>query len=360
MKKVIFALAAVVALAACSQEDVIVADKGAAIGFDTFVGKATRVDDPSLTTENLANFGVFGTVTNTVANEDNTALIFNNVKVAGSNLVDGAGYSTWTYEGTQYWIAGAKYNFAAVAPKTVKVNDVDTDVYTNASYAVTSSVVDDEKVYTGTTTLSFDNNGEIDLLYAEATAVGEAGSGDAEHPANNKVAFTFRHILSKIKFSFENQYLSTGSKIVVRDIVLTNAHKTATATLNASTVWALDGTTFQIPFGNAAVAAVDAEETIAQGSELESYNARFIIPATEYTYNVTFAVDIVYGTTVVETYEHEAELTFTPVAGTSYDVKTTITHENIDPDKSQESIEFTVTEVNEWNNPATNKEAEII
>ena len=356
MKKVIFALAAVVALAACSQEDVIVADKGAAIGFDTFVGKATRVDDPSLTTENLANFGVFGTVTNTVANEDNTALIFNNVKVAGSNLVDGAGYSTWTYEGTQYWIAGAKYNFAAVAPKTVKVNDVDTDVYTNASYAVTSSVVDDKTVYTGTTTLSFANNGEIDLLYAEATAVGEAGSGDAEHPANDKVGFNFRHILSKVKFSFENQYLSTGSTIRVRDIMLTNAHETATATittatLNANTAWDKHTGKLSIAFGNAAAASVNALETIAQGSEKESFNVRFIIPGKEHEYTVSFKVDVLYGETVVKTYEHTASVTFKPAAGTAYDIKTVIDHENIDPDNKQEPIEFTVNEFDGWAAP---------
>ena len=48
MKKVIFALAAVVALAACSNEETIVADKGEAIGFDTFVENSTRsVNDPS-------------------------------------------------------------------------------------------------------------------------------------------------------------------------------------------------------------------------------------------------------------------------------------------------------------------------
>ena len=348
MKKVIFALAAVVALAACSQEDVIVADKGAAIGFDTFVENSTRVDDPSYTNSNLfANFGVFGTVS-----KAETALIFNNVEVTGTGVGDEA---NWTYASnyTQYWIADAKYNFAAVAPQTVMVNDVKTDVYTNASYAVTSSVVEGEKVYTGTTTLSFANNGKIDLLYAEATAVGEAGSGDAEHPANDKVGFNFRHILSKVKFSFENQYLSTGSTIRVRDIMLTNAHETATATLttatlDANTAWDKHAGKLSIAFGNAAAASVNALETIAQGSEKESFNVRFIIPGKEHEYTVSFLVDVLYGTTVVETYEHTASLKFIPAAGTAYDIKTVIDHTNIDPDNAQEPILFTVTEVDAW------------
>ncbi len=339
MKKVIFALAAVVALAACSNEEVIVADKGAAIGFDTFVGKATRVDDPSLNNTNLANFAVYGAVTN-----DDTALIFDAVEVSKTK-VNGDLVGPWKYEGTQYWINGATYNFAAVAPASCGKKGA----FSKDSFE---------------TTLAFTNDAVTDLLYAQhAPITGKKGNGDAEGTANEAVDFTFRHVLSKVKFSFENQYNASGSSIVVRDIVLTNPHKTATATLDATTTeWKNLATAndFTIEFGNAAVNAVDAEETIAQGSELESYNVRFIIPATEYTYNVTFLVDIVYGTTVVETYEHEAELTFTPVAGTSYDIKTIIKASNIDPEESQEPIEFTVTKVNEWNNPATDEEAEII
>lgn len=332
MKKVFLALAAVVALAACSKEETIIADKGAAIGFDTFVENSTRsVDDKSLNNDNLANFGVFGTVT-----KEDTALIFNNVEVTGSDVGQDA---TWSYSDqyTQYWIAGATYNFAAVAPY---------GAYTSASYA------------DATTTVEFVNNGVTDLLYAEATAiVGKDGSGDPTAPANGKVAFSFRHVLSKIKFSFENQYNASGSSIAVRNIMLTNAHQTATATLNASTAWALGATTFEIPFGDAETVNNDNLETIAQGSELESYNARFIIPsAVNYTYVVSFDVDIVYGSTVVETYHHTANVAFAPAAGTSYDIKTIIKASNIDPTKSQEPIEFTVTTVNEWGTDNTSTE----
>ena len=326
MKKVIFALAAVVALAACSLEDVIEADKGAAIGFDTFVGKATRVDDPSLTNANLADFGVFGTVS-----KSGTALIFNNVEVTGSGVGANANWSYAT-EYTQYWIAGAKYNFAAVAPY---------GAYENAVFSTTDL----------NTTLKFTNDAETDLLYAQSVEITgkEGAAAGATTPANGKVAFTFRHILSKVKFSFENQYLSTGSTIRVRNIVLTNAHQTASVTLDATnTTWAGHTGVLPIEFGNAATAAVDAEEAIAQDSELESYNVRFIIPGAEHTYTVSFDVDVLYGTTVVETYKHTASLKFTPAVGTAYDIKTIINHTNIDPDHAQEPILFTVTEVDAW------------
>lgn len=330
MKKVIFALAAVVALAACSQEDVIVADKGAAIGFDTFVGKATRVDDPSLTNTNLADFGVFGTVS-----KSGTALIFNNVEVTGSGVGANA---NWSYapEYTQYWIAGAKYNFAAVAPY---------NAYENAVFSTTDL----------NTTLDFTNDAETDLLYAQSVEITglEGAVAGATTPANGKVAFTFRHLLSKVKFSFENQYRSTGSTIAVREIKLTNAHKTASVTLDAdNTVWDKHATAanndFIISFGDAETVNDNNLEAIAQGEELESYNVRFIIPGEEYTYTVSFKVDVLYGTTVVETYEHTASLKFTPAVGTAYDIKTVIDHTNIDPDHAQEPILFTVTEVDAW------------
>ena len=332
MKKVIFALAAVVALAACSQEDVIVADKGAVIGFDTFVGKATRVDDKTLTTGNLTDFAVYGAVTNTVNGTPATALIFNNVEVVknGEGMEAGAyagqAKTEWKYAGTQYWIAGATYDFAAVAPYKC-----------GAEGAFDAA--------TETTTIDFENDAVTDLLYAQTLNVAGAESG------NQPVGFDFRHVLSKVKFSFENQYLSTGTAIRVREIVLTNAHKTATATLNAGTAWDEHAGELSIAFGNATGAQTDTPEAIAQESEKESFNVRFIIPGKEHEYTVSFLVDVLYGETVIKTYSHTASVTFAPVAGTAYDIKTVIDHENIDPENKQEPIEFTVNEFDGWAAP---------
>ena len=334
MKKVIFALAAVVALAACSQEDVIVADKGAAIGFDTFVGKATRVDDKTLTTGNLKNFAVYGAVTNTVNGTPATALIFNNVQVANEGIDNDELNSDWKYKGTQYWIAGATYDFAAVAPYSCG--------QVGAFNATTKT----------TTIKNFTNDAVTDLLYAQTVATG-AASG------NEYVKFDFRHVLSKVKFSFENQYLSDGTTIRVREIVLKNAHKTATATLNANTAWDEHAGELSIAFGNATGAQTDTPEAIGQGKELESFKVRFIIPGKEHEYTVSFLVDVLYGETVIKTYTHTASVTFIPAAGTAYDIKTVIDHENIDPANKQEPIEFTVNTIADWGEYNNEEEAEI-
>ena len=350
MKKVIFALAAVVALAACSKEQTVVMPEGNAIGFNTFVDKATRsAVDPSYTNDKLfANFGVFGTVEG--------AELFNNKTVSGSGI-----NGTWTYEGTQYWIAGAKYNFAAVAPKTVKVNDVDTNVYTNAAYTVTSNGEGAEKTYSGTTILSFVNNGKIDLLYAEATAVGEAGSGDAENPANEKVGFNFRHVLSKVKFSFQNDYNATNSFIAVKNVKIQNATVSANATLNEDTEWNGQAGAFVLDFGH----ATDNEATDPKEATVSKYACNgvyetekelLLIPGaaialqddTNAGYKVTFDVELYIGEALIRTYNHVAYANFTPVAGNCYDIKTAINTSNIDPLHQQEAIQFTVTAVEGW------------
>ena len=284
------------------------------------------------------------------------AKLFDNVVVSGSAL-----NGDWTYTNTQYWIAGAKYNFAAVAPQTVKVNDVDTPVYTNASYAVSSTEVDGKPVYSGTTTLSFVNNGKTDLLYAEAVAEGKAEN-------NSKVAFSFRHVLSKVKFSFENAYNATNATIRVKNVQIIDAYANGVATLNANTAWAPANNNLTLNFGNAAEASETANEAFACNTTLESYNELLMIPgagATPFTvtnggtatsktgYTIKFDVELLVGTTVVKSYPHTIYTDFAPVAGNSYDLKATINASNIDPNHAQEPIEFTVTTINDWANGNT-------
>ena len=341
MKKVIFALAAVVALAACSLEDVIVADKGAAIGFDTFVENSTRVAesaDPSLTVDAMQKgkgFGVYGFVTNVIDETNNTtatAPLFANEQVKWTDGVDGA-EGAWKYAVTQYWIDGATYDFAAIAPYN--------------SYKVT------EAATTGVT-LDFTNNGETDLLYAQNNAV--AGS------AHSKVGFTFKHLLSKVKFTFTNGYDATNTLIAVKNIVIndTSAEGTAVLSVNAdkavTAVWTLKDANLDLEFGDAITGGY-----IAQGASEQSTESLLIIPANK-TYNVTFTVDLYYKNgennyTLVKTYSHDVPFAANFEFGKSYNVATTITYKNIVPgDTVQYPIEFTVTEIIDWDEDHDGKE----
>jgi hypothetical protein len=334
-------LAAVVALAACSQEDVIIADKGAAIGFDTFVENSTRVAaDPSYSNTNLFDdFRVYGFVEG--------ATLFNGTLVSGTGLGENG---NWTYEGTQYWIAGANYVFHAVAPASNNMTNVASTAANGVSFTYTNV------------------SGEEDMLYAYAEETGDVRG-------NKAVEFAFSHILSKVKFTFTNGYNASNATIKVKDVVITNAHNTANVALKydatnkvKSVAWTGNNGTISagVKFGSAVAQRVDDVKVDGvlipnhtYNTKYESDYERFVIPSTAYEYIVTFTVelyingvqiDVDKDTDGVQGYNHTAEVTFAPQAGNAYNICTTITHANIDPNNEQEPIEFTVTTIGDWGN----------
>lgn len=332
MKKFFIAALAITTLASCTQDSVIDSAKNA-IAFDnTFIENSTRsVSDPSITNSTLADFAVYGFVEG--------AELFDGDRVA-KNITNADLSSTWKYEGTQYWVAGAKYNFAAVAPYAV------TEKFTITSKADKNG---DTNAANATTTFTFTNDGETDLLYADAGQIEGKASGNA------LVSFNFRHILSKVKFSFLNDYNATNATIQVSGVQITNAIHSADVQLVGNiTTWTPAEGDLVLDFGAATHDKVNADDDIANEAvafayteELESYKELLLIPG-EREYNVKFNVDLIVGETTVKTYAHTATVKFNPEAGKCYDIIATITPENIDPEHKQEPIEFTVVELPDW------------
>ena len=167
-------------------------------------------------------------------------------------------------------------------------------------------------------------------------------------------------MLSKVKFSFENDYNATNATIKVKDIVITNPHKTASVVLtDDATAWSGNATAndFTLAFGMATDnEATDAKENVevayAYRATYESQNELFLIPSEEYSYNVTFKVVLLVSDEEIKTYTHNVTAKFAPVAGHSYDIKAVINASNIDPNNAQEPIEFTVDTLSGWNTTA--------
>ncbi len=323
MKKTLLMIAAAFAFVACSNDETVFQAEPEAIGFDNaFIENSTRsVSDPSFDADNMfSDFAVYGFVEG--------ATLFDGTQVS-KTITNGDLESDWKYAGTQYWIAGANYNFNAVAPMT------------NGGWTKTAATKD-------ATTLSFTNDGETDLLYAYATAEGKVDGNEA-------VAFTFRHVLSKVKFTFKNGYNATNATIRVKDIKITDAYATGSVVLDAASTWSSQDGKLELAFGNAAVTAVDAEVAFDYGKSVESYKELLLIPGegpteveSKKTYTVTFTVDLLVSGTVVKSYNHTINAAFTPEAGNSYNLTATITAENIDPEHEQEPIEFTVNPLPGW------------
>ena len=336
MKKILFAAVAVMAMAACSNEDVISRPARPVIGFDNaFVENSTRAND--IDANNLTNFGVYGSV----AKGEQQGMIFANQMVTKTAL----GYE---YSPKQYWIAGAEYDFVAFAPYQSGAN---------ATWTYAPAV--GKAAENGT--ITFDNakaGANQDFLFAATSC---------ETPANittapEAVKFTFNHMLSRVKLSFTNGFQSNGNiKLVVKNVHITNTAAVGTlavAKAESATAAAVaaDWTTvatdnnLDVTFGDVAAAAQLAEA--GSGSTTHFY----VIPA-EREYNITFDVDLYQAGVHLDTYNRSAKVTVDFTRGMSYDLKATLNQTNTSDEGQLYPIEFTVTGVEKWdNNPETPEE----
>ena len=320
-------VAAIAMLASCSQDEVVDMPRNTkAINFsNAFVDNATRsVVDPSFTKENLGNFAVYGFTQN--------GQIFDGVTVSSSD--NGA---TWTYSPEQYWVEGNQYAFGAIAPANTPVS---------GEQLLGSSVAD----YKVGMTVSFTNtDGKTDLLYAAANNV----NADEAFMANpESVGLTFKHQLSKVKFSFVNN-VSEAYNIKVTDVKITNANSTGTLTIDADAdnEWSnVAGDPLELNFGAVGTTSEGVADAIAHSAEGETYNELLMIPsaATE-SYNVTFTVELLNGEVSMNTYSHTATISGVELKlGYCYDFKAVLDYATIDPDEDLKPIVFEVDSIEPW------------
>lgn len=324
-------LATAAMLASCSQDETVeMAQNTRAISFsNAFVDNATRsIVDPSFKKETLGNFAVYGFTQN--------GQIFDGVPVSSAD-----NGSTWTYSPVQYWVEGNQYAFAAIAPASVSVS----------GETLTGSSVADYKVGM---TVSFTNDGKTDLLYAN----GGAFNADETFMASPQtVGLTFKHQLSKVKFSFKNN-VSGAYNIKVTEVKITDAKSSGTLTVStaADNAWSnVTGNDLELSFGAAGTTDVNTADAIAFGNEVETYNEQLMIPtASTESYTVTFRVELLSGTVSMGTYNHTATIEGVELKlGYCYDFAAELNAKNIvvdpdDPDAELQPIEFTVDEISPW------------
>ena len=307
---------AVAALAACTSEQTIVAPQNEAIGFDTFVDNSTRAED--ITTANIADFGVYGTVTK----GNNSALIFDNTKVEKNG-------TAYTYSPAQYWIAAAQYDFLAFAPYQNGEGATWTNTPTNAQVAKTG-------------TFSFNNEtaaADQDVVYAYQTKT----TADKLTAKPEAVKFTFKHILSKVAFSFTNTFTDGNTTLKVYNVQINNTAKTGKMKIDEGEDKAWVGAdNLVVPFGDQATAA----KVLANGAELKLAH-HYVIPA-EREYNITFSVDLYQAGVYLATYNHEIKSTINFAKNGNYVLSVKLAPESIDPKNELYPIEFTVNEVEDW------------
>ncbi len=299
------------ALTACNNDETVEVAKGNAIGFNTFVNNSTRATD--MITANLDNFKVWGMMNK----GEQTGKPFEGVVVTKGTD------NNWSYGTPVYWEKGYAYSFVAVSPA---------DAFTMATAP---------SAYKDYGTITFNNDakaGKTDLLYA-AKDNGVVTIPENACPA--AVNLTFNHMLSRVRFQFQNG-MDDGSTLTVTDVKINDAYKSGTATLKETFTdfaWTTDEETGVLTFDNA------SDTQFAQGKACVSGH-KYMIPATK-IYSVTFKVTRDHNG-VTDSYTHTVNLPETAMKpGMSYQFTAQFTAQNINPDEVLCPITFTAS-VNDW------------
>ncbi len=324
MKKLFVSVLAIAGLVACNTEETVRVQGPAPIAFDgSFVEtRANEAVDPSITTDNITGFDVWGFM------DEAAGQIFDREEVTGTK-------GNFTYANTQYWVPGHDYYFAAVAPAK------------SANVTVTAPVNADDAYY-GLGTIAFKlDKGAEDLLYS---AVGPIAAPEAGATEVAPVKFEFNHMLSKVKFTFTNGFdndLATIDVTNVRMVVPSEGSiNVAQQDWWSTNQWVLGTATKEIAFG-------DACTGLAVTESQEAADERIIFPAdATQSYAITF--DVVYYQGAVEAYRGTKNGIVENVAleiGKAYNFKVELNAKNIMADGSELlPIVFDVEEVKEWVN----------
>lgn len=327
MKKSFFVLGvAVAALASCTNEEVVDMPQSRAIQFGTFVNHSTRSSVRETTEQNLRKFFVFGNY------DDSWTPVYTNVQVDGGTV--GTEGTVWNPTQTAYWIEGKKYRFGAYSDGE------------NSNNSVSFSASEQK--------LTFENytvDNKKDLI----VAIPEEKTAQASD--NAPVNLSFYHMLSQVKFTFENTD-SRNYKMKISDIKV-NAVKNAnvTATYNESGKpdinWTTQsGSTEDYDFGTL--------EDIAEEFEGATHTTTcFVIPQSNENLEVTFTATFSDDAGVeLGTNNFKGKLAYSGTTtgteankwteGFKYNYTVEINGSTIDPDLEEQIIQFKVVKVDEW------------
>lgn len=201
------------AMAGCAQNEIIESAPEAdrTIRFDVYTGVQARGTETTTTSIKTLNFGILAYKTTSAGWNSDGATATPDWMYNEKATYDG---SKWSYTNIKYWPTNTdKISFFAYAPYDDDATDVGIELQ-----AITETG-DPQITFTQKTAAA----DLVDLVVAEAKDKAfdpEAGSGGI-HPNDNKVAFTFSHVLTKIdvKAKLVASY-GSDTKIVITGLKL--------------------------------------------------------------------------------------------------------------------------------------------
>lgn len=302
---------AAMALASCTNEEVLNVADSRAISFDNaFVNNSTRAAINGV--DDLTKFYVFAGFDSKVDN------------VYKNNVVTRGGVNssyTWTPEYTAYWQDGKAYTFDAYA----------------ANDKIGNAKLQDGKL--NFTDVTF-TDGTNDILVAEASV----STVDIDNV--NPVDLTFSHVLSQVKFTFETAIENVN--FTITNVSFNNVVNKGSYAASVWTASSKVGDKQAYSFENAGSVTNDAKG---------STKTLIILPQqlSEGVQTVTFTLKA-EGALALDERTLTAKLpTFDLTEGYSYNFVATLTKDNIkdpeNPDEDFKPIEFTISEedgITDW------------
>ena len=312
MKNSLFLLgaAAIAALSSCSQSEVMEVAENRAIGFNTFVDNNTRaVKD--ITTASLSKFYVFGDY------DDGASVAFNNTEVGG------ASGGTYTPVNPAYWQTSKTYEFGAYSNGKGSNGKGDqlTASFSNGALTISDYSVDNTK----------------DLIAATASDVAAPAAGEEKN-----VQLTFKHLLSKVKFTFSTSAVPEAFRMEVSNLKFSGIKTAATCVFSNNAIT----TDWTGTDGEYSIATL-GDYAVTKGSA--STEDILVIPQANTDIEASFTVTIYDQATdeQIATNDFTASLACTEwVEGNVYNYTAEINPDDVD-DQMKE-IKFTVTKVEEW------------
>lgn len=289
MKKQFLTVAvAALALAGCSKNETVEVADSRAIGFESFVGKATRAVTDLNEGTNFKKFFVYGSY----ENGGSYVSVYGGEAV---NFTDGK----WSNEKLQYWVDGKAYKFAAYSNGNDEVSGV--DFKDDGSLTISNYTVDTK-----------------DLI--AVTAVSATG----KKTGNDAVELQFKHLLSKVKFTFSTTY-NTDLTVTVSNLKFTAVNE---GTWNGT--WTSTETTGVKSYKDvvATSAGVASEECYVLPQPNKTLVASFTVTVRDAGKNIIATKDF----TNVALASGNGD---TWTSGFAYNYTATINPKNVDPDGSQ-------------------------
>jgi len=295
MKKILFAAVAVLALAACSKNEVYENTSDARlIGFGTYTGIASKADGSLINGTALnANFSVYGY--NTGATAFSVAAVAAPTLMS-DQLVTYAG-GKYTYTPLRYWPtdeANNKLSFFAVYPTSVKMANLATAKAGNVAFTTADAPAS-----------------QIDFMVSDIAA--DMAYSNTNTTTNGLVSLNFHHMLTKVNVKAKGVNDENGTiAVTVKSVTFSGINNAGTLTPsfeaaanenNGSTTFAWSGVTGDKTYAypvDGAVLPTDAFAYVCGNANVNSA-ALLMVPQ---TISSTAKITIVYD----YTYTPKAEL----------------------------------------------------